>query len=305
MTAADPSSSGTPGAGAGADFGPDRIAGFIERLAGKPEKTQRMIALSELSRIHRRKHPDGSPYAPTTNRRLITEYRTAIREALGEDAPLLSTFRYSPARVAEYKQHQAEQRNIQHENQRPLNASKHVDAATFLLGYTLNRHWSVPAAIVGVIALTGRRPYEVACVGQFDPDPDNDQQILFAGQTKTRDTDRAVESYTIPVLARRDLVLDAVGRLRAALDPETPNKTYSQRWGKEVAEHAKRNFHDTEGQPIVPRELREAYASVAYDRYAPRTSTAVHYYNQILGHKELDLDTSLFYFAFYLTDPTK
>lgn len=278
------------------------IADFLRRVDGRPVKDQRMIALSELSRIHRRHHLDGTPYAATTNRRLITDYRTAIREKLGENAPLLNTFRYSTARTEAYKQHQAEARQYRHEHQRPLNSAKHVDAAVVLLEYTMTIDWSIPSAIAGVIALTGRRPYEVGCVGRFTPDPDNDQQIIFSGQTKTRDPERAKMAYPIPVLDRRDLVLDAVTKLRTEYDPNTPNKTFAQRWGRYYGEWAKRVFHDDTGTPILPRELREAYATIAYDRFAPRTTSAIQYYNQVLGHEPLDLDTSLFYFAFYLTD---
>lgn len=280
----------------------DQIAKFLDRVTGRPVKSQRMIALSELSRIHRRKHPDGTPYATTTNRRLITDYRAAIRATLGDDAALLHTFRYSPARVSEYKQHQAEQREERHRNQRPLNAAKHVDTASVFLEYTMMLNWSIPAAIAGVIALTGRRPYEVGCVGHFAADPDHDQQVIFSGQTKTRDEGRAETAYAIPVLARRDLVLEAVDRLRQELDPATPNKVFAQRWGRYYGEQAKQYFRDDDGKVILPRELREAYAAIAHRWFASPKISAVQYYNEVLGHQPLDLDTTLFYFAFYLTD---
>lgn len=290
----------------------DRITDFLARIARKPANTQRMITLSELSYIHRRKHPDGTPYAPTTNRTLISDYRARIRAELGENTPVLHWFRYSTERVKEYKQHQAEQREDRHRGQRPIDAHKHTEAAVVLLEYTNMINWSIPAAIAGVIALTGRRSYEVGCVGTMTADPDDNGRVIFTGQTKTRDAERAAAAYSIPVLARRDLVLDTLGRLRESKDtnrngydtigPTAPNKPFSQRWGKEIGQWSKRIFRDENGEAIAPRELREAYAAIAHAWYAPRKISALQYYNEVLGHQSGDLDTSAFYMAFYLAD---
>jgi hypothetical protein len=156
--------------------------------------------------------------------------------------------------------------------------------------------------MAGVIALTGRRPYEVGCVGGFDPDPADPTRVLFGGQTKTRDDERAALVYSIPVLAERDLVLETLARIREKVDPELDNKVYSQRFGKEVGIVAKRTFSDVNSDPIIPRELREAYAAVAYHKFASRKISEVQYYNEVLGHQGTDLNTSLFYFAFYVVD---
>lgn len=279
-----------------------QIEAFLARLREKTPRSQRMTALSELSRIHRRKHADGTPYAATTNRRLISSYRNAIRAQLGETSPLLKTFRYSPARVAVYKEHQREERETQHRNQRPIDAHRHVEAAVVLLEYTCMIDWSIPAAIAGVIALTGRRSYEVGCVGTMTPDPEDEQRVIFGGQTKTRDAERAAVTYSIPVLDRRDLVLEALGRLRQSIDPETPNKPFSQRWGKDIGQQAKKIFHDGNRQPIIPRELREAYAAIAHAWFAPKTISVLQFYNEILGHQSQDLDTTAFYMAFYVEE---
>ncbi len=281
----------------------EHIEDFVERIraAGGDKQKVRMIALSELSRVHRRKNPNtGDFYHPTTNRSLITEYRNIIRDELGENAPVLETFRYSTARVAEYRQHQQEQREAQHHNQRPLNAQEHVERAVTLLNYTNTLRWSTAAAIAGVVALTGRRPYEVGCVGFFSPDPADPARILFSGQTKTRDDERAAAVYSVPVLAEPKLVLKTVGRIREQVDPAMENKVYSQRFGKEVGNQAKRTFRDANEDPIIPRELREAYAAVAYHQLGNREISEVQFYNEVLGHQGTDLNTSLFYFAFYV-----
>lgn len=124
---------------------------------------------------------------------------------------------------------------------------------------------------------------------------------MFRGQTKTRETERVDTLYSIPVLAERDLVLETVARIRENVDPALDNTTYSQRFGKEVGTVSKRTFTDTEGQPITPRELREAYAAVAYRKFASPNISEVQFYNDILGHQG-DMSATLFYFDFYLID---
>ncbi|MFZ4240374.1 protelomerase family protein [Streptomyces murinus] len=283
----------------------ERIDRFVAKIrdAGSDEQRMHMAVLTELSAIHRRVNPKtGEPYAPTTNRSLITDYRNVIKAELGEDAPVLEKFKYSAARVTEYRQHQQEQREERHRNQRPLNAQEHIERAVALLSYNAKVRWSNAAAIAGVVALTGRRPYEVGCVGGFEPDPTDAPRVLFSGQTKTRETERAATAYSIPVLAERDLVLETVVRIREEVDPALDNKTYSQRFGKEVGIVAKRTFTDADRQPITPRELREAYAAVAYRKFASRKISEVQFYNEVLGHQGTDLNTSLFYFAFYIND---
>ncbi|TXS54872.1 hypothetical protein EAO69_43090 [Streptomyces sp. me109] len=94
-----------------------QIENFVIKVrnAGSDEQRVRMMALSELSKVHRRINPQtNEPYAPTTNRSLITEYRNIIKAELGENAPVLDTFKYSAARVTEYRQHQQEQREERH-----------------------------------------------------------------------------------------------------------------------------------------------------------------------------------------------
>lgn len=285
-----------------------QIENFVTKVrnAGSDEQRVRMMALSELSKVHRRINPQtNEPYAPTTNRSLITEYRNIIKAELGENAPVLDTFKYSAARVTEYRQHQQEQREERHHNQRPLNAGEHIERAVALLNYNLRVRWSNAAAIAAVVALTGRRPYEAGCVSSFAPDPADATRIIFAGQTKTREAERATTPYSIPALAERDLVLEAVARIRESVDPTLDNKTYSQRFGKEVGIAAKRTFSDMDNAPITPRELREAYSAVAYHKFASRKISEVQFYNKVLGHQGTDLNTSLFYFAFYVVDGTE
>ncbi|MEU3400793.1 protelomerase family protein [Streptomyces filamentosus] len=282
----------------------ERIDRFVAKIrdAGSDGPRMDTAVLAELSDIHQRINPEtGELYAMTTTRSLITGYRSVLKAELGEDAPVLEKFRHSAAHVAQYRRHQREQREERHRNQRPLNGQEHIERAVALVNYNAKVRWSNAAAIAGVVALTGRRPYEVGCVGGFEPDSADVVQVMFSEQTKTRETERAGSPYSIPVLAERDLVLETVARIREEVDPALDNKTYSQRFGKEVGLVSKRTFTDAERQPITPRELRQAYAAVAYRKFARSNISAVQFYNDILGHQS-DMNATLFYFDFYLSD---
>ncbi|MFD9744743.1 protelomerase family protein [[Kitasatospora] papulosa] len=280
----------------------ERIDRFVAKIRDSGSDGQRLhtAVLDELSDIHQRVNPKtGKPYAMTTNRSLISGYRNVLRAELGEDAPVLEKFKHSADHVAEYRQHQQKRREERHRNQRPLKEQEHIERALALLSYTAKVRWSNATAIAGVVALTGRRPYEVGCVGGFEPDSADVVRVMFSGQTKTRETECVDTPYSIPVLAERDLVLETVARIRENVDPALDNKTYSQRFGKEVGIAAKRTFTDAEGQPVTPRELREAYAAVAYRKFASPNISEVQFYNDILGHQG-DMNATLFYFDFYL-----
>lgn len=288
-----------------------RIAEFIERVRGKSDKQARMIALSELSYIHnrRKKDDEGEKYSAFNNRKLIIGYRNAIREAYGEDSPLLRTLHYSEARTEEYKSHQQETLEARHRGQRPLDAEKYVDAALLLLGNAVKMRWSNPGAIAALCALTGRRPYEVAVTGRFVPDPGNHRQLIFSGQAKTRDDERADTPFPIPILADRELVLEAIEKLRQNIDqalfaPDVDlkkrNSMFTQKYAKEFGIQSKRAFQDEEGNPLKPADLRDAYAIIAYESFAPRNVSAIQFMNDILGHKTEYLQTTLNYMTFYL-----
>ncbi|MBF6202160.1 protelomerase family protein, partial [Nocardia cyriacigeorgica] len=145
-------------------------------------------------------------------------------------------------------------RTYKHNHLRMVNAREYIAAGEELLTYNLER-WSNAAAIAGVCALTGRRPFEVGCIGHFAPDPERARRIDFSGQAKTRDTERANAVYSIPVLGDRQLVLDTVAQLRNRIDPNMKNSRFSQRYAKEYGRKATETFHDIDGEPIIPRYL--------------------------------------------------
>lgn len=279
----------------------DRIAKFINRLRELPsEESRHGAALNELKWLHNRKKPDGQKFSPDVNRKVIIAYRDAIRDAFGADSPLLKVMHYSKARTDDYNARLVASRTYKHHHMRPVNASEYITAGKELITemVTGDRKWSNAKAIAAVCGLTGRRPFEVACTGNFTPDPARPHYILFSGQAKTRDVDRAHATYSFPVLAARDHVLAAVAELRHNINPNMDNPTFSQGYAKNIGIEAKSVFHDAHGEPIKPRDLREAYAAIAVRMFAPSDVSDVQFMNTILGHKFESLDTTLYYIGF-------
>lgn len=274
-----------------------RIANFIEKVRDMPAPSARGAALAELKWIHSREKPNGERYTPLTNRKLIISYRDQIREVLGPDAPVLKYLAYSDARTKEYREHQLVGRQEKHRHLRPVVAREFVTAAEGLLSGVVDNGWHYPSAIAGVCALTGRRPFEVGCTGQFLPDP-RPGWIQFSGQLKTRDADRAAEVFPIPVLGSRDLVLEALAMIRAHIPANLKGTEFSQSYAKLTGQTSKRVFRDAHGDPIIPRDLREAYSAIAVRRFAPSSVSDVQFINDILGHKADTLDTTLYYIGF-------
>ncbi|WP_159080847.1 protelomerase family protein [Nocardia suismassiliense] len=277
----------------------ERIAAFIDRLRELPtEKARSGAALHELYWIHTRKKRDGKRYSPDVNRKVIIAYRDAIRAAFGEDAPVLKTMHYSKARTDDYNARLVAFRTRKHHNLRPVNASEYITAGEEFIAKVVNESWSNAKAIAAVCGLTGRRPFEIACTGHFAPDPARPHYILFSGQAKTRDADRAQMTYSFPVLGARDHILTAVAKLRENFDPNMSNSEFSQGWAGDINKYARQVFHDAHGEEIKPRDLREAYVAIAVQLFAPSDVSDIQFMNTILGHKPGSLDTTTYYIGF-------
>lgn len=275
-----------------------RITEFVVKVENTPADKLKMVAMAELSWIHNRRKADGQKYSILTNRNLIAAYRHALAEKFGAYSPVTAYLRYSPARKEAYDEYQAAARKAKHQDVRPLDPDAYVDTALIMLGEVILKRWSNPKAIAALCALTGRRPVEVALRGTFTPVPGNRHQVVFSGQAKTRDAERAVAPYVIPILGDREMVLEAIEKLRTEVDQTITNKEFSAKYNKEIGLASKKAFKDGDGNPLIPSDLREAYAAVAYYEFAERNVLDIAYKCEILGHKFMD--TTLDYLGFYL-----
>jgi len=273
-------------------------------------------------------------YKLTALRSALTGYRNAIRSSLGKDHIALRYLRPSAEDQESYKELYNEQLVDDHSNLRPIDAEHLVDTAEALIkDYERTRPFALAAAIALV---TGRRSYEVACTGSFAETKGEakassrfriqktlaegklktlgrrsiehlriarPQTLVFSGQLKTRGAaDAQLPPYEIPTLIDPNLIRaahDAMHR-RYPFAEITDNKQFNGHVRKEI-NTAARVFEDAtlNHKPLTSKDLRSAYATIAYSWYGPETVSMNVFFARILGHADLDVQTSLSYVDFY------
>lgn len=193
----------------------DAVASFLERLRGASTPAQVDALWNEELAKH-----DGK--ADRTLKLYVAQYyRPAIRGAFGDDHPALSVVKApdglidrvrtdDKARVAE-----SHRRLVEVQDWREIVAR----GARLLLSRE-------PLSLaVGLLCVTGRRPYEIFCTGRFAPAPvpggsaraASRWTVMFVGQAKTKGRPGTRQgAYEIPVLAEARVVLAAFAALRAS-----------------------------------------------------------------------------------------
>ncbi len=251
-------------------------------------------------------------YSTTTLRSVLTRYRNAVRTHLGKTHPALHYLKPSHADQDTVKVAYTESIVEQHTNLRPIDPDDLVARA---LNVLRNADSSNPFALAAaLIAVTGRRAYEIGCIGTLAKrrrgriskllTPATGNTLVFSGQAKTRGADTAQTTpYEIPVLADPGLVLRAFERLRKAysLEADIGYIAFNRGAGKRISEYSRRLFADASPfrKPLNAKDLRAAYATIAFSWYAPKDVSLNVYVARILGHSHLDVKTSISYIDFY------
>lgn len=311
----------------------ERIENFLERLAQRKKRDVagiRALCLGERNFLKNAKYvkrgddpkdPEARTTLSVTRRhKLLTGYRNAIRERFGDDHPAL---RYMLLSDEEQDARNAVQRATiidRHGDRRALDVEKYLEAALEVLAKALEPN-PPPALLIAaaLIAVTGRRPIEILLTGNllevppikagsttdalFDRSVHHAKRwaMIFGGQAKTRGAETARNMpYFIPVLAPPALILEVFEKLRLRYNVQglTPQEVGNRAW-KELGRYAKACFVDHAGEGIKPSELRAAYTTIAYERYAPEKFSWNRYTARILGHSEADIATSFSYDQFY------
>jgi hypothetical protein len=125
--------------------------------------------------------------------------------------------------------------------------------------------------------------------------------FFFDGQAKTRGAVTAQTApYPIPVLADPQLVLDAFARLRDSYDcSNLSNEQVHNRMSKTLNGYVAQFFSGDAGTAMMPKDLRAAYATIAWEWFAPPHIAQSAYFARILGHSELGLVAVQSYIDFY------
>ncbi|WP_284778427.1 telomere resolvase [Agrobacterium sp. lyk4-40-TYG-31] len=236
----------------------------------------------------------------------ITKYRNAVREAFGDDHPMLRIAAGTPQLYDEARK--IKMAKI---------ATKHGSLITFENYAEVMRrcrrylHSSDPMTIaIGLMGTTGRRPYEIFTQAELTPAPYgkgvSKWSVLFNGQAKTKQGEgtKFGVTYEIPVLEQSKIVLDAYERLRNSSDGKlwlglnVDDFTAEVRLPLRDAVMAK--FEDIwpKEEPPKPYGLRHLYAEIAYRNFAQSSVTKNSYFAAILGHNNNDLETSLSYMTY-------
>lgn len=304
----------------------------LDPSAGDYVSRVRAHCLGALTRLSLKKYStvDGSPktgLSLTSKRRAISRYRVAIREVLGDHIAL----KYMRLKDTDQDSvHDADRKRVvkQHRSRRALNVARHIEIAREVLSRAVGDTPPLEVA-AALIAVTGRRPSEVLRdltphgdfterTGKYDDilfdasvKEHNRWSIVFHGQRKTRDSESARGAYEIPTLVEPSLVFRALRFLRSVYSQA--NKTdeqISSNTSSHLGKYAKGGHHgfatqkspgysDIDGLPLNPKDLRAAYATCAYELFAPRNVTWNAYCSFILGHTEQDILTSFSYDVFY------
>jgi integrase len=236
-------------------------------------------------------------YDDTTLRSVLRDYRNAIREAFGDKHPALRYVKPSAKTQIEVKAEQDERIYAMHNNLRPISCDDLVDTADRLISSPQANAPLVVAA--ALLLLTGRRPWEILVSGSFERV--SEDTLIFAGQAKTRGRESAqIDPYAIPVLTDPDRILTAFKSVRDRYDlTGLDYKAAHNRYSKTLGQYTRQYFADERGQYITPSDLRAAYATIAFEWFAPEDVSLNAYFARILGHSEFDFITSLSYCTFY------
>jgi integrase len=300
----------------------ERIDYFIAKLRAIPKKDRDRIwglCLAEIRHLKTGKwFPPGAVepqygYKTTSLRSVLTDYRNAVREQLGKTHMALKFLKPSLADTDAVNTGYAKTIVKRHTKLRPIDADDIVARAETIMQH--GSRFGPFALAAAIIAVTGRRPWEIANgnlerirrrgrVPRFHALTEG-KTLKFSGQAKR--VKRGYHAppappYEIPVLTDPSLVLESFTLLHT-LYPFRRIKddtAFNRSAGKRIAEAAARFFSDAKRIPLTAKDLRHAYATITYAWYCPEDVSMNVYQGHILGHDKEDVRTSLSYYSMYL-----
>jgi hypothetical protein len=244
-------------------------------------------------------------------KRYFTMYRNYLKSKVGaqkliENQPLLglllSILTLDEKQQAEFKTaHHAEISHGQRNLRKIYEVERYLSTAVGLLSAI-----SVYDKILGIAALTGRRPAEIACSAVLAPIANNDYAALFSGQLKAKDRIDIVP-YEIPLLHDYIPIARTLANVREA-KPQFLNKPllFNSTASGELGVRAKRHFTGLIEGDIQAKNLRAIYALLSFDEFNKQSNDGYvtismnSYFSKVLGHSENDVVTCGSYIDFCL-----
>ncbi|MDA0704226.1 MAG: protelomerase family protein [Proteobacteria bacterium] len=260
-----------------------------------------------------------------TVKTLLSLRRSALRSLLGEEIALpTSPSPYVKGYLA-LSLDRSEYQQLRHHTEEVVDARRenqtHVrDTLDYLQhAIALTRSEDAMRVIAGLMALTGRRPIEVASTGSLSKlvGAGGDYCVVFEGQAKTKGRTGTMHDipFAIPVLCAPFIALDAWQHLRnsargrqiATMAPRIFNKRLGTTLGYIVGVEFSRYLRGGRSR-AQPKDLRGIYAEICNQIYngdgliGRRIMDNGLYYSRILGHGAHSGQISDAYKAFVLDD---
>lgn len=266
-----------------ADEKAQRIGALVDRLcdAGSDRVRVWSIAVNEVRSLNAR-------YDVSTVRRMMVDYRSAVREALGDDHPsvrYLQAYRKDEREIADTSRVRVAERLSQ---LRAIEPEIIAERAERLMR---SEDWA--SRVAGVAIATGRRVPEIVQSGEFHRVVGDDDALVFYGAVKGGSP---VEGRIVSTLADAGLVLGTIEALREQKPlADRTTSQISNSYGKAIAEAAERGL----GERFTLTELRDVYATIAYDWNWTPDLSYTSYVANALGHSPTDASTALAHVRFY------
>lgn len=171
--------------------------------------------------------------------------------------------------------------------------------------------------VIGLCALTGRRPTEIIKTAKFSSTNQNNIKVIaqdwhsviqlqdcvaFRGQLKTKNNVRTEQDeYTIPVLCEPNKIMNALKKLRQINDfSHKTTKEINSSTAKGLSRTVKKIFNDSFQGGVKMYDLRHAYALLCAQKYCDNPSQWSKFISTILGHNDTDIETVMSYMSLKL-----
>jgi len=268
-------------------------------------------ALIELGRAEVR-YIEAAFRTPGSRKSTLSDYRRAVRAMVqlsdAERKAVLAVLRLSRADQALLKtEYEADVYTRRDELRKLDDVENHIAIAKRLMFSNSYMDMSL-----GLGAVTGRRVSEIGVTAHFTRV--DDEHVHFTGQLKTREADSTEltrSGYVIPVLAPAADVVATMNRVRrmrpgnAAPPDAAPHEivalceAYNSRVSTDLGRRCKKAF----GKEWKPKDLRAAYAEIAFAMAGDDSGAKDIRFSQMLGHSVNDNLTGMRYVVFQITDP--
>jgi integrase len=282
----------------------------VENFYDSIRRYHTIIKVTERSKIELR-YLNKSCGTTASLKRYLTMYRNYLKDKISDSKLvenqsllklLLSILTLDYDQQKEFKKsHNVEISEGQRNLRKIYNVEKYINVSIGLLDAV-----SIYDRIIGLCALTGRRPAEIATSAVLSHIFNNKRQAIFTGQLKVKDR-IDVAPYKIPLLYDYEPIAKTLASIREVKPQFIGNPLlFNGIASSELSARVKKHFTGLIEGKIQLKNLRAIYALLAFDLMKKQitdgyiTVSMNSYFSKILGHSEDDVVTCGSYIDFCL-----